>query len=95
MARSPAALVIRHQLLLTSMCVCAPGVRQQQAGVPGDGADAWRRAAGPHPQAEVLLGEGGQRRAAHHHPDRGVPALPGGEATPTFTLPIGLERAAS
>lgn len=69
------------------MCVRVrvPGVRQQQAGVPGDGADARRRAAGPHPQAEVLLGEGGQRCAAHHHSDRGVPALPGGETTPAFT----------
>lgn len=82
-ARTPAAPSAVKPL--TCAYGCAAGVRQQQAGVPGDGADAWRRAAGPHPQAEVLLREGGQRRAAHHHPDRGVPALSGGETTPTFT----------
>ena len=56
-----------------------PGVRHREAGVPGDGADAWGRAAGPDPQAEVLLREGGQRSAAHHHQDRGLPPRTGGE----------------
>lgn len=61
------------------MCVSVTGVRQQQAGVPGDGADAWRRATGSDPQAEVLFRERGQRCASHHHQDCRVLTLTGGE----------------
>lgn len=59
--------------------VAVSGVRQWQAGVPGDGADARRGVAGSHPQAEVLFRARGQRRASHHHKDCGVPPLAGGE----------------
>lgn len=57
-----------------------PGLRRREVRVPGDGADARRRAAGPHPAAAVLLGAGGQRRAVHHHQDHGLPPLTGGKA---------------
>lgn len=58
-----------------------PGLRRRKVRVPGDGADARRRAAGPHPAAAVLLGAGGQRRAVHHHQDDGLPPLAGGKAS--------------
>lgn len=54
------------------------GVRRWALGVPGDGADERRRAAGQNPAAEVFLGERSQRCPLHHHQDRGVPARPGG-----------------
>lgn len=59
-----------------------PGLRRREVCVPGDGADARRRAAGPHPAAAVLLGAGGQRSAVHHHQDHGLPALAGSKAPP-------------
>jgi len=80
------------------------GVRQWEAGVHGDGAHAWRRAAGSDPETEILLGERGQRRASHHHQDRRVPALPGGEGHekyyavvwgPSHSMTIGFSQSDS
>lgn len=50
------------------------GVRRRPLGVPGDGADERRRAAGQNPPTEVFLRARSQRRPLHHHQDHGVPA---------------------
>lgn len=54
------------------------GVWRRPVGVPGDGADERRRAAGQNLASEVFLWERSQRCAVHHHQDCGVPARAGG-----------------